>query len=248
MSTAALLALADSRLPAGGHAHSAGTEQAVVDGYVTDEASLGTLLRRRLLTAGVVAAHLAAAACAAALPPAGPDDHAADHDPSGKDHGLLHDHGREGLRERLAALDAEADARLPAPAARSASRAQGRGLVRVAALAWPSAAWAALPRTPHHPLAVGVAAAAGGSGPRDAALVALYLTATAPASAAARLLGLDPATVAVVLASLGPLQDDLAGAAAAAAASGQEVPCESDPLADLLVTRHAPRTDKLFAS
>ncbi|TNM60662.1 urease accessory protein [Streptomyces sp. NP160] len=221
MTAASLLALADSRLPAGGHAHSAGTEQAVLDGYVRDEASLATLLRRRLLTAGVVAAHLAAAACAA--PQTG----------------------------ALRALDGEAEVRLPAPAAREASRAQGRGLVRVASVAWPSAAWAALrevARAPHHPLAVGVAAAAAGGSPRDAALVALYLTGTAPATAAARLLGLDPVTVAAVLAGLGPLQDALAGEAADAVARGQEPPSESDPLTDLLVTRHAPRQDKLFAS
>lgn len=192
-----------------------------MDGYVRDEASLGTLLRRRLLTAGVVAAHLAAASCAA------PD------------------------ANTLRVLDGEAEVRLPAPAAREASRAQGRGLVRVASVAWPSAAWAALgqvARAPHHPLAIGVATAAAGGSPRDAALVALYLTGTATATAAARLLGLDPVTVAAVLASLGPLQDALATDASEAVARGDEVPAESDPLTDLLVTRHAPRQDKLFAS
>lgn len=221
MTLASLLALADSRLPAGGHAHSAGTEQAVLDGYVTDEASLGTLLRRRLSIAGVVAAHLAAAACA--RPEA----------------------------EELRRLDAETDVRLPAPAAREASRAQGRGLVRVASVAWAGPVWTELRqvgRAPHHPVAVGVATAAAGGAPREAALVALYLTGTAPATAAARLLGLDPVTVAAVLASLGPQQDVLADAAAAAVARGDEVPDESDPLLDLLVTRHGPRQDKLFAS
>ncbi|WP_222710930.1 urease accessory UreF family protein [Quadrisphaera setariae] len=208
----------------------------MVDGYVRDEASLGTLLRRRLLTTGVVAAHLAAASCAAVrdwghLPLAGD-----------------HDHGQVSA---LRVLDGEAEVRLPAPAAREASRAQGRGLVRVASVAWPSAAWAALAqvaRAPHHPLAIGVAAAAAGGSPRDAALVALYLTGTAPATAAARLLGLDPVTVAAVLASLAPLQDALAADAADAVSRGEEPPAESDPLTDLLVTRHAPRQDKLFAS
>ncbi|CAA9434693.1 MAG: Urease accessory protein UreF, partial [uncultured Quadrisphaera sp.] len=65
MTLAALLALADSRLPAGGHAHSGAGEQLVTDRLVRDEASLATLLRRRLLTGGAVAAGLAAAACAA---------------------------------------------------------------------------------------------------------------------------------------------------------------------------------------
>ena len=49
---AALLTLADSRLPAGGHAHSGGVEQAVAAGLVTDAASLEAFLRRRLATAG----------------------------------------------------------------------------------------------------------------------------------------------------------------------------------------------------
>ena len=64
--TAALLALADSRLPAGGHAHSGGIEQAVTTGVIGDPVSLAGFLRRRLTTAGAVAAGLAAAACRAA--------------------------------------------------------------------------------------------------------------------------------------------------------------------------------------
>lgn len=218
----------------------------MVDGYVRDEASLATLLRRRLLTAGTVAAHLAAAACAATTSP--PHAGAEQGHDRGRPDPLLH---QSGLADALRALDGEAEVRLPAPAAREASRAQGRGLVRVASVAWPSAAWAALAqvaRAPHHPLAIGVAAAAAGGSPRDAALVALYLAGTAPATAAARLLGLDPVTVAAVLASLAPLQDALAAGAADAVSRGEEPPAESDPLTDLLVTRHAPRQDKLFAS
>jgi len=251
MSLAALLALADSRLPAGGHAHSAGAEQAVNDRYVRDEASLATLLRRRLLTTGTVAAHLAAAACAAAS-----RAHASP-DPSPRDQGIppprgvagSPDHDAVGVGGRaLARLDAEADARTPAPAARDASRAQGRGLVRVARAAWPSPAWALLPRAPHHPLALGVAAAAAGCSPHQAALVAAYLSTTAPATASSRLLGLDPVTVAAVLARLGPDVEAVAADADRAVARGEEPAVESDPLSDLLQTRHTPREDKLFAS
>jgi len=60
--TAALLTLADSRLPAGGHAHSGGVEQAVAAGLVHDPASLAAFLLRRLQTSGAVAAGLAAVA------------------------------------------------------------------------------------------------------------------------------------------------------------------------------------------
>ena len=54
--TAALLALADSRLPAGGHTHSGGVEQAITAGVVHDPRTLETFLRRRLTTSGRVAA------------------------------------------------------------------------------------------------------------------------------------------------------------------------------------------------
>src|SRR4051812_49637898 len=63
--SSALLTLADSRLPAGGHTHSGGVEQAIAAGIVGDPVTLTAFLRRRLHTAGAVAAGLAAAACGA---------------------------------------------------------------------------------------------------------------------------------------------------------------------------------------
>jgi urease accessory protein len=209
--TAALLALADSRLPAGGHAHSGGVEQAIAAGVVTDPASLSTFLRRRLATAGAVAAGLAAAAC-------------------GADAAVL------------ALLDAEADARTPSPALRAASRQQGRGLVRVGRRAWPSSAWDSLPALPHHPIALGVAAAAGGLTARDAAQAAAYLSVSGAATAAQRLLAMDPLTVAAVTARLSPDID-----AVAASATGT-LPAVTDPLLDLLAEVHAARKDRFFAS
>jgi urease accessory protein len=209
--TAALLTLADSRLPAGGHAHSGGVEQAIAAGVVHDPASLSTFLRRRLATAGAVAAGLAAAAC-------------------GADAAVL------------ALLDAEADARTPSPALRAASRQQGRGLVRVGRRAWPSGAWDSLPALPHHPIALGVAAAAGGLTARDAAQAAAYLSVSGAATAAQRLLAMDPLTVAAVTARLSPDID-----AVAASATGT-LPAVTDPLLDLLAEVHAARKDRFFAS
>jgi hypothetical protein len=59
---ATLLALADQRLPAGGHVHSGGIEEAVRAGLVHDPASLAAFLARRLVTVGRVVAGVAAAA------------------------------------------------------------------------------------------------------------------------------------------------------------------------------------------
>lgn len=214
--TASLLTLADSRLPAGGHAHSGGIEQAVAARIVVDARSLATFLLRRLVTAGAVAAGLAAAAC-------------------GADAG------------RLAELDAEADARTPSPALRAASRQQGRGLVRVGRRAWPSGAWDDLPPLPHHPIALGVAAAAGGLAPGDAAQAAAYLSISGPATAAQRLLAMDPLTVAAVTARLTPEIDAIARNAVAANAAGG-LPAATDPLLDLLAEVHIARKDRFFAS
>ena len=209
--TASLLTLADSRLPAGGHAHSGGVEQAIAAGVVHDPGSLAAFLRRRLATAGAVAAGLAAAACGADGP-------------------------------ALAVLDSEADARTPSPTLRAASRQQGRGLVRVGRRAWPSGDWNLLPPLPHHPLALGVAAAVGGLAPRDAAQAAAYLSISGPATAAQRLLAMDPLTVAAVTARLSPDVD------AVAAVATDDLPAATDPLLDLLAEVHAARKDRFFAS
>jgi urease accessory protein len=207
--TSALLTLADSRLPAGGHTHSGGVEQAIAAGVVHDPGSLAAFLRRRLATSGAVSAGLAAAACGADGP-------------------------------TLERLDGEADARTPSPALRTASRQQGRGLVRVGRRAWPSDAWDALPALPHHPIALGVAAAVAGLGPRDAAQAAAYLSISGPATAAQRLLAMDPLTVAAVTARLAPEID--------AVAAVEGLPAATDPLLDLLAEVHAARKDRFFAS
>ncbi|MEU7884843.1 urease accessory UreF family protein [Microbispora bryophytorum] len=193
---AALLLLADSRLPAGGHAHSGGVEEAVRRGEVTGAGDLARFLRGRLATAGLVTAALAAAAC----------ELAAAGDPA------------DGV-SLWRRLDAEADARTASPAQREAARLQGRLLLRTARRMWPSAALdtlaRAVPEGPHHPVALGAAAASAGCAPRQAALAAAYTSVTGPATAAVRLLGLDPVTVHRLLADLATALDDTARAACA---------------------------------
>jgi urease accessory protein len=127
----ASLVLGDSRFPAGGHAYSGGVEPAVTAGLVDGLATLEAFLRGRLRTAGLVAASLAATACAACL--AGQAGTGA----AGESAAPVLDDGFWEL------LDAEADARTPAPAQRDASRRQGRALLRAARVAWPDAPWPA---------------------------------------------------------------------------------------------------------
>ncbi|MEV0345349.1 urease accessory UreF family protein [Nonomuraea sp. NPDC050680] len=248
----ALLLLTDSRLPAGGHAHSGGTEAAIATGAVHDVASLAAFLRGRLHTSGHIAAALAAAACAMSatrFPDTSWD-----------------------------LLDAEADARTASPAQRAASRTQGRLLLRVARRLWPSptpddlAAGSNLRRSlalddlalavpnPHHPIALGAAAHAAGASPEDAALAAAYHAITGPATAAVRLLGLDPVAVHGLLADLAPdltatasdtTPSDLTATASDAPPYGRlwaELPARSAPALDLLAERHAGAAVRLFVS
>ncbi|WP_066942125.1 urease accessory protein UreF [Microtetraspora fusca] len=222
---AALLLLADSRLPAGGHAHSGGVEEAVRVGAVTGPDDLARFLRGRLATAGLVAAALAAAACelgssvidAAAPARRRPADLASESTGGGPER-------TGGPPEPIALwrrLDAEADARTSSPAQREAARTQGRLLVRTARRIWPSPVLetlaGAVPEGAHHPIALGAAAAAAGCDPGQAALAATYSSVTGPATAAVRLLGLDPVTVHRLLADLAPSLDETARAAHTAA-------------------------------
>jgi urease accessory protein len=312
---AALLLLTDSRLPAGGHAHSGGAEEAVRIGAITGQDDLARFLRGRLATAGLVTAALAAAACElatatahadpvgpgdrpygpAAKPgelrsgapawPGDPDGEPSTREPRGRQPGAREPRGREprgrqprgpepcsayessGPGEpgehaagdeaaytsdtailRWRHLDAEADARTASPAQREASRTQGRLLVRTARRIWPSAALdslaKAVPDGAHHPLALGATAAAAGCDPYQAALAAAYNSVTGPATAAVRLLGLDPVTVHRLLADLAPALNDAAHEACASLmdtvlTTGQALPMDHSSLAtDPAQSRH----------
>jgi urease accessory protein len=140
------------------------------------------------------------------------------------------------------AADRETDARTPSPAARHASRVQGRGLARLARRVWPHTDLSSLGATPHLAVAAGAVGAASGITPNETALQVVYTTMTATATAAQRLLALDPADVAVLTFELSELLEDAAGIAAEGLAD------LSDPLLDVLAQRHAERDRPLFVS
>jgi urease accessory protein len=140
------------------------------------------------------------------------------------------------------AADAETDARTPAPAARAASRAQGRGLARLARRVWPERGWADLGATPHLAVVAGAVGAAASLTPEQTAVSLVYTTMTGTATAAQRLLALDPADVAALTFEAAALCDRTAALAAKGLAD------LSDPLLDTLAQRHAERDRPLFVS
>lgn len=138
--------------------------------------------------------------------------------------------------------DRETDARTPAPAARHASRGQGRGLARLARRVWPDGAWDDLGPRPHLAVAAGRVGALSGLLPEHTALHLVYTTMTGSATAAQRLLALDPAAVAAVTFGLSGLCERTAAEATSGLAD------LSDPLLDTLAQRHAERERPLFVS
>jgi len=233
MNLTSLLMLADSRLPAGTHAHSGGLEAAVAE-RVRDAAELYDFLLGRLTTTGLTGA----AFCAAAL-------HAASAGSDGS--------AEDGLSDDLAELDAEYEARTPSPAQRRASRALGRQLLRAVRAGWPGPALAAAaavhPDGPHQPIAFGAAGAAAGLSAHDAAVAAALGAVTGPANAATRLLGIDPDAVTAVLAALEPIVQFAADTAIKAALGPySELPSFSAPRLDISAEHHSTWEVRLFAS
>ncbi len=221
---ALLLLLLDSRAPTGAHSHSGGMEAAIATGRVHGQDDVEQFCRTRLRTTGRVAAEFAAAACRLGL---------------------------DGAPERWAELDAELDARTPSAATRAASRQLGSGLRRLLRAMLPAVdlvtPWALCPRpAPHQPLVLGAAVALAGGDEHLAAEAAALATISGPASAAVRLLGLDPFTVQGMLARLVAEPGNLA------VGSGQQslasLAADAAPILDLLADVHLTAEVRLFAS
>jgi urease accessory protein len=223
---AGLLLLADSRLPAGGHVHSGGVEALVDRRLLRDTDDLALVLDARIRTAGLCAAAVAAVGAT--------------------------------VTGDWVRWDGAVDVRTPSPALREASRAQGTALLRTAAQAWPSAAALAALRAelrrPHHPLVLGAAAAAAGATPAQAAALAVHHLIGGAATAAVRLLGLDPLRVASVQAARATTADRVvaeatdAAALATAADDPDLLPSDATPLPEILAELHDASEVTLFAS
>jgi urease accessory protein len=231
MSSALLLLLLDSRAPTGAHNHSGGMEAAVSTGLVAGLGDVEEFCRGRLRTSGLVAAAFAAAACR-----------------------LQCRHGAGDRPGEWALLDAEFEARTPSEAMRAASRQLGGGVRRLLRSILPGAdlvtPWARCPApAPHHPLVLGAGVGLAGGTPELAGRAAALATCAGPASAAVRLLGLDPFAVQAMLARLAP---DIDGCAELAARSAGQpawsLPSAGTPALDLLADFHRTAEVRLFAS
>jgi urease accessory protein len=244
---ALLLLLTDGRLPAGGHAHSGGVEAAVAAGHIAGLADLESWIEGRLATSGRVDAAVAVASWYRLRwrPPVASSPLLAAADPP-----------PPLAAAALAELEAEASARMASPAQRAASRAQGRGLLRVARRCWSAPALDALGRVhadgPLAPMALGGVGAVGGLTALQVATASLWAAASGPAWAAVRLLGLDPLEVTAALARRAPALDGEAARTAVAwghtERSLAELPAAGAPLAEIGAEAHAGWEARLFAS
>ncbi|AFR49268.1 urease accessory protein UreF [Gordonia sp. KTR9] len=207
---AMMLALADSRLPVGGHVHSGGVEQAITDGFIRTASDLAAFLYRRVTTSGLVAASVAAAVA-------------------------------DGVLE-VPRAQRETDARTPSSAARKASLAQGRGMVRLARRMWPDTDWSAHRPSTHLPVISGSIGAVSSLSGFHTALILVYTTMSGSATAGQRLLALDPADVSIMIAELGAECERVAAEAAVGLAD------LSDPVLDIFAERHERQPMPLFMS
>jgi urease accessory protein len=220
---AALLLLADGRLPAGGHAHSGGLEQAIADGRIRTVDEVDLFARGVLQSSGLTAAALAAISCA-------------------------HAGHWEALCLEHAARTPSAAARRAAAAQGRALLRTGRRVWPSAVLE----TLAEFSDRPPLPVVQGAVAYAAGLSPADAAIFCVHGIVSGVASAGVRLLGLDPIEVSAMLAGLTG-EIDLTAALAASFASLDitdlaALPAGTGPLLDILAERHDDREMTLFAS
>jgi urease accessory protein len=226
---AALMVLADGRLPVGGHAHSGGIEAAIRDGRVATLDDVESFVVGRVHTVGLMEAAFAAATVLRLHRP------------------------RADVPTVLRLIDAEADARVPSAPLRAASRRLGRQLTRVASDCWPDPLLVVLAEThedgAHQPVALGTVAVAAGLDERQAAALALHHAISTPIQAAVKIAGFDPFALAAMTVRLAPAIDVLTTSACSAAAGPlAALPSATAPLLEIASIRHDATADRLFAT
>jgi urease accessory protein len=154
---------------------------------------------------------------------------------------------------QLQRLEEELDARTPSAVQRRVSRSQGRALLRVVIASWPTeASELDLSMAAHLATATGLACAVAHLGPPDAAVLTCQSMVTGAASAAVRLLGLDPVAVSAMqarlTASVGLIAQRASAAAARCGTDFADLPSNSSPLLDIRAEFHANQEVRLFAS
>jgi|EndMetStandDraft_3_1072993.scaffolds.fasta_scaffold323476_2 urease accessory protein len=210
-----LMLLADARLPTAGHTQSAGLEPAVVDGLRTHDVPDYIALRLRTVTR--VEASTAVVA--------------------------LH-HLRQGCR--LVDVEVAWAARTPSQAMRSTSYAMGRAQLRIVRRLWPThPSVVELANRPPRALVLAAAADACGLSPLALAKLVGYDDVQTVASAALKLLPLDPAEVAAWVVQALPVVDDLA-ADVAHLTRPEEIPASGAPQIELWAEAHAVAERRLF--
>jgi len=215
--------LADGRFPAGGYAHSLGLEQAIEDGLRVDGVADFVAARLRLVAEPEARISVAARRAARA----------------------------DGL-DGVLAVDAQFAARCPSPVLRESARRLGGALLRSAASVWPDGTLIdryrrASPGTPR-PVALGVVAAATGVPDEQLAALALYDDAATVASAALKLLPLDPAHASRWVAEQRLWIEDAARRVAADARPLAEQPAPAAIGLELAARAHSDRGERLFVS
>lgn len=217
----ASMLLADGRLPTGGHAHSSGLEPALAGGLL--QSQVPDFIRGRLETVGLVEAAATVITRRWAV--------------------------SEGSADELEDISRELLARTPSAPLREASIQLGRGLARLASRLWPQhpavQMLMALPGHPMRPLALGVFTAISGMDDLQAARSCLYDDAQTVASAALKLLPVDPAEPVEWLFRAASTIETVAKAAVAVEGV-TDIPATTGPLVEQWSLEHHARSRRIF--
>jgi urease accessory protein len=216
-----LAMLADARLPTGSHAHSAGLEPAILGGLSDQGRRPGEIPAYAASRLRTVTATEAGAAVVAR-------------------------HFWLDGRSLTAVGDAWA-ARTPSGAARAAACQLGRGYLRLAHGLWPEEMGTAFARgsAPARPLVLGVIGAVTGLSARQVAQLVGYDDVQTIASAALKLVPLDPVVASRWVLRLHPAIDAMADEVADMT-DPHQIPASGAPMVDAHAESHATSTRRLF--